>query len=151
MGGLNQCPFNFTIDCRLNQIQWRKEQMKLSWPRQQYLCAKRGSYSSYDFHSSVLLRPFPKADVGFSKVQQSSWSLGEAEDPPNSRSLLSIYTRWETPDSQRSHASASREPFLPWLAYFGSHIDWEAVSQAWLNPPCHGQGEPEGQEEDCMW
>lgn len=46
--------------------------MKLSWPRQQYLHAKRGSYSSYDCHSSVRLRPFPKADVGFSKVRSKA-------------------------------------------------------------------------------
>lgn len=65
--GLNPRPFNFTIDYRLIYTD-RKEQKKLSWPRQ-HLHATRDSYSLYHCHCSVHLRPFPEADEGFSKVR----------------------------------------------------------------------------------
>lgn len=60
VGGLNPRPFNFTIDYRLKYTE-RKEQKKLSWPRQQHLHATRDSYSLYHCHSSAHLRPFPEA------------------------------------------------------------------------------------------
>lgn len=60
------------------------------------------------------------------------------------------------PDGYTPRASAltqvPAENHFPLASVLGSPVGWEAVSQAWLNPPCQGQGEPEGQEEeDCMW